>query len=69
MGKIREERKLDIIIGKFHGFEKTNNLFWLILSTKILWFIWKARNEEIYQGRRRDLIESLKKITLHSVFV
>lgn len=31
------------------------NVFWLVLSNEILWFIWKKRNEEVFQGKIRCL--------------
>ena len=48
---------LDIVTSHINGLPKDTNLFWNILSSNILWQIWKCRNEERYQGKPRDLIE------------
>jgi hypothetical protein len=48
---------LDIITGHINGLPKDTNLFWNILSSNILWQIWKCRNEERYQGKPRYLTE------------
>lgn len=41
---------------------KELHLFWFIL-TKILWVIWKARNEDKYSGVQRNLTKLNKRLT------
>lgn len=48
---------LEIITGHIEGLKKDTNLFWNILSSNILWQIWKCRNEERYQNNPRVLTE------------
>ena len=52
----------DIITGSIPGLKKDANLFWNILSSCILWFIWKFRNEEKIQGNGRVLMRFSKKL-------
>ncbi|XP_059069967.1 uncharacterized protein LOC131859829 [Cryptomeria japonica] len=60
---------LDMIIGYISGLPKDSNLFWNILSSNILWQIWKCRNEEKYQGKPRALIEFFRKLTYFKIFL
>ena len=53
---------IDIIIGFIHGLKKDSNLFWHILSSFILWFIWKCRNEAKFQGIGRGLTRFYRKL-------
>ena len=54
---------LDIIIGFIDGLRKDVNLFCHILSSFILWHIWKLRNESKFQGIDRTLIGFYRKLT------
>ena len=54
---------IEIIIGSIQGLRKDTNLFWNILSSFILWFIWKFRNEAKFQGIDRILIGFFRKLT------
>ena len=58
---------LDIITGHTNGLPKDTNLFWNILSSNILWQIWKCKNEERYQGKPRDLTEFFRKLTYFKI--
>ena len=58
---------LDIITGHINGLPKDTNLFWNILSSNILWQIWKCRNEERYQGKPRDITEFFWKLTYFKI--
>ena len=58
---------LDIITGHINGLPKDTNVFWNILSSNILWQIWKCRNEERYQGKPRDLTEVFRKLTYFKI--
>jgi hypothetical protein len=57
----------DIISGYINGLPKDTNLFWNILSSNILWQLWKCRNEERYQGKHRDLTEFFRKLTYFKI--
>lgn len=46
---------LDIITGFIDGLRKDTNLFWQVLSSFILWHIWKFRNDSKFQGFTRSL--------------
>ena len=46
---------LDTILGNLFGLKKDANFFWNILSSHILWFIWKCRNEDKFQDIGRSL--------------
>ena len=46
---------LDTILGNISGLKKDANFFWNILSSHILWFIWKSRNEDKFQDVGRSL--------------
>lgn len=52
----------DIITGYIQGVKKDTNLFWHILSSFILWFIWKFRNEAKHQGKDRSLTRFYRKL-------
>ncbi|XP_057849360.2 uncharacterized protein LOC131060216 [Cryptomeria japonica] len=54
---------LNIISGYVPGLHKDSNLFWNMLSSNILWQIWKCRNEEKFQGKPRVLTEFFRKLT------
>lgn len=43
-------------------------MFWNLLSCKILWYIWRIRNLDRYQGTERVLTESFRRLTFHTVF-
>ncbi|XP_059064196.1 uncharacterized protein LOC131856424 [Cryptomeria japonica] len=60
---------LDMITGYIAGLPKDSNLFWNILSSNILWQIWKCRNEEKYQGKPRALTEFFRKLTYFKIFL
>ena len=45
----------DIISGSISSLKKDANLFWQILSFYIFWFIWKFRNEDMFQGNGRAI--------------
>ncbi|XP_059074592.1 uncharacterized protein LOC131064526 [Cryptomeria japonica] len=60
---------LDIITGYIPGLPKDSNLFWNMLSSNILWQIWKCRNEEKYQGKPRALTEFFRKLTHFKIFL
>ena len=53
----------EIITRCIQGLRKDTNLFWHILSSFILWFIWKFRNEAKYEGNDRNLTGFYKKLT------
>ena len=59
----------DIISGHINGLPKDTYHFWNILSSNILWQIWKCRNEERYQGKHRDLTEFFRKLTHFKIFL
>lgn len=59
----------DIVTSFIHGPRKDTNLVWQILSSYILWFIWKLRNEEKFQGITRERIEFFKKLTHYKIVV
>lgn len=46
---------LDTILGNISGLKKDANFFWNIISSHILWFIWKSRNEDKFQDVGRSL--------------
>ena len=48
----------EIITGSIKGLKKDTNLFWHILSSFILWYIWKFRNDAKFQGNDRSLTGS-----------
>lgn len=52
----------DIITRSIIGLKQDANLFWNILSSYILWFIWKFRNEEKFQGNGRIRTRFLRKL-------
>ncbi|XP_059064589.1 uncharacterized protein LOC131856711 [Cryptomeria japonica] len=60
---------LQIVIGYINGIIKDANVFWNILSSNILWQIWKCRNEEKDQGKPRDLTECFRKLTFIKIFL
>ncbi|XP_059067540.1 uncharacterized protein LOC131858343 [Cryptomeria japonica] len=60
---------LQIVTGYINGISKDANVFWNILSSNILWQIWKCRNEEKYQGKPRDLTECFRKLTFIKIFL
>ena len=53
----------EIITNFRQGLKKDANLFWHILSSFILWFIWKFRNEAKFQGIDRSLTGFYRKLT------
>lgn len=53
----------NIITGSIIGLKKDPNLFWHILFSYILWFIWKFRNEDSFQGNGRILTGFHRKLT------
>lgn len=49
---------MEVISSYIHGLKKDANIFWFILSTNILKYIWKIRNAERFDGQTRALTES-----------
>lgn len=45
----------EILAGFVETFDVKMNCFWFTLTNEVLWFIWRQRNEEIFQGKQRDL--------------
>ena len=60
---------IDIITGHINGLSKDANYFWNMLSSNILWQIWKHRNEEKYQVKLRVLTEFFRKLTFFKIFL
>ncbi|XP_057873664.2 uncharacterized protein LOC131079670 [Cryptomeria japonica] len=60
---------LEIVTGHIDGLKKDANLFWNMLSSNILWQIWKCRNEERYQSNLRVLTEFFQKLTFLKIFL
>lgn len=60
---------LEIVTGHIDGLKHDSNLFWKILSSNVLWQIWKCRNEERFQNNPRDLTESFRKLTFFKIFL
>ncbi|XP_057861679.2 uncharacterized protein LOC131070153 [Cryptomeria japonica] len=60
---------LNIVTGHIYGIKKDTNLFWYILSSNILWQLWKCRNEEKYQDKPRSLIEFYRKLTYFKILL
>ena len=60
---------IQIVTGYIKGISKDANFFWNILSSNILWQIWKCRNEEKYQGKPRVLTECYRKLTYFKIFL
>lgn len=58
---------IDVLIGYIKGLKKDSNLFLHILSTEILCYIWKIRNEDKFHGIGRALTESFHGLTLHHI--
>lgn len=42
-------------------------MFWLYLSTEILWVIWKVQNGDKFKGHRRVLTNSCKRLIVYNV--
>lgn len=59
---------LEIITRHIEGLKKDTNLFWNILSSNILWQIWKCRNEERYQNNPRVLTKFFRKLKYFKIF-
>ncbi|GLJ33985.1 hypothetical protein SUGI_0683500 [Cryptomeria japonica] len=55
---------LEILTGYIHGLKNDSNILWFIISSNILWQLWKCRNEERFQGVHRSLTELFLKLTL-----
>lgn len=53
----------EILAGYVESFDFKMNSFWSVLTCEILWFLWKERNSEIFQKRRRQLTEFGCKLT------
>ena len=60
---------IEIVTGHINGISKDANFFWNMLSSNILWQIWKCRNEEKYQGKPRVLTELFRKLTHFKIFL
>ena len=60
---------LDFAAGHISGLPKDSNLLWNILSSNILWQIWKCRNKERYQGKLRVLTEFFSKLMHFKFFL
>jgi hypothetical protein len=45
------------------------NKSWLIFTSEVSWHIWKAGNDEIFQGRRRKLIEYYGELILFNIMM
>ncbi|XP_059072101.1 uncharacterized protein LOC131872684 [Cryptomeria japonica] len=54
---------IEIVTGYIKGLKADSNIFWNILSSNILWQIWKCRNEEKFQDTPRVLTEFFLKLT------
>lgn len=54
----------EIIVRYVCNLSKKSNYFWILLSIEILWFLWKRRNENVFQGKGRVLIECNLRITM-----
>ena len=53
----------EIVTGFIIDVKKDANMFWNILSSNILWQIWKCRNEERFQNIPKLLTESFQSLT------
>ncbi|GLJ25633.1 hypothetical protein SUGI_0491080 [Cryptomeria japonica] len=53
----------EILSGFVESFDLRMNRFWSVFSCEVLWFIWKERNGEVFQNKRRRLIEFSSKLT------
>lgn len=60
---------IEILAGYFDGFDHKLNKFWAVLSPEILWFLWKQRNEEVFQAKRRMLTEFNIKLTNYLIMM
>lgn len=60
---------IEIVTGHINGLSKDANFFWNMLSSYILWQIWKCRNEEKYQGKPRVLTEFFHYLTHFKIFL
>ncbi|GLJ09112.1 hypothetical protein SUGI_0102040 [Cryptomeria japonica] len=60
---------IEIVTGHIKGLSKDANFFWNMLSSNILWQIWKCRNEEKYQGKPRGLTEFFHKLSHFKIFL
>ena len=53
----------EILAGYVDRFDCKLNNFWIVLTSEVLWFIWRQRNEEIFQGKKQVLAEFNYKLT------
>ena len=53
----------EILAGYVDRFDCKLNDFWIVLTSEVLWFIWRQRNEEIFQGKKWVLAEFNYKLT------
>lgn len=59
---------LEVISRFISNAKKDVNMFWDILSAKILWQIWKCRNKEKFQNVPTLLTESFRSLTYFNFF-
>ena len=52
----------EILAGYVDKFDCKLNDFWIVLTSEVLWFIWRQR-KEIFQGKKRVLAEFNYKLT------
>ena len=53
----------EILASYVEKFDWKLNDFRIFLTSEVLWFIWRQRNEEIFQGKKRVLAEFNYKLT------
>ncbi|GLJ10324.1 hypothetical protein SUGI_0126220 [Cryptomeria japonica] len=53
----------EVVAGFVKSFDFNMNRFWSILSCEVLWVLWKERNEEVFQNKKRMLTKFNNKLT------
>lgn len=54
----------EIITGYIDGFSKECNVFWFMLSSNVLWQLWRRRNQERFDNYPKHLTKFSKKLFL-----